>query len=223
MSASSFEDWELQAPSRTVAVFTVYFSGKSATIYCTSKTLAVSVNTHCASNSISGWIFCLLLCFWPSCSPTSLKRWVTSRRSSLRLLCFLGGDHGSGGAEVSGSEQDCLLHHGGGGRREAPDWSSRGIQANVSVHKWMFVYHRYLSGFKQQLGMHWHNTGIGYWSRYYSYILYQYQLWLTNTMTRYFKCRNSAINSKKMLIFHLKCSSVVIVIHILFLYLIHHQ
>lgn len=145
MSASSFEDWELQAPSRIVAVFTVYFSGKSPRIYCTAKTEAVSVNTHCFSSSISVWIFCLLLCFWLSCSLTSLKRWVTSRQSSLRLFFFPGGDHGSGGAEVSGSKQDCLLHHGGGGRWEAPDRPSRGIQADVSEHTWMFVYHGHLT------------------------------------------------------------------------------
>lgn len=59
----------------------------------------------------------------------------------LRGLCASpGGDHGSARAEISGSKQDCLLHHGGGRGRETPDRPSRGIQANVSVHTQILFY-----------------------------------------------------------------------------------
>lgn len=68
---------------------------------------------------------CWFPALWPLASDDSLPQpW-------RRCLRFPGGDHGSAGAEVSGSKQDCLLHHGGGGRREASDWPSGGIQANV--------------------------------------------------------------------------------------------
>lgn len=67
-------------------------------------------------------------------SVTCFQRWFTPVCiNSLWCLCFPGGDHGSAGTKVSGSQQNCLLHHGGGGGREAPDRPSRGVQTNVSA------------------------------------------------------------------------------------------
>lgn len=82
-----------------------------------------------------GWLCCRNLeSFADSLFVTCSQRWFTPVCiNSLWCLCFPGGDHGSAGTEVSGSQQDCLLHHGGGGGREAPDWPGRGIQTNVSA------------------------------------------------------------------------------------------
>lgn len=88
------------------------------------------------------------ICQQHVCSWLFFTPWPLSKDESLPFynklqwcLCFLGGDHGSAGAEVSGSQQDCLLHHGGGRRRETPDRPSRSIQANVSAWACAFVFH----------------------------------------------------------------------------------
>lgn len=48
------------------------------------------------------------------------------------LLVFSDCDRGGSGSEVCGSEPDCLLHHGGGGRREAADGPGWSLQTTVS-------------------------------------------------------------------------------------------
>lgn len=130
MSASRLVVWEVPCPGRIVTLFTDSFGWKSARINCAVKTVAVRVTSH--------WLGLYFADFF------ALERWITSPpQHSLRFLCSPGGDHGSAGAEVFGSEQDRLLHHGGGGRPEAPDWPGGGVQANVSVHRCMFVFHMY--------------------------------------------------------------------------------
>lgn len=90
---------------------------------------------QCPASLRLGWLCCRNLeSFADSSFVTCSQRWFTPVCiNSLWCLCFPGSDHGSAGTEVSGSQQDCLLHHGGGGGREAPDWPGRGIQTNVSA------------------------------------------------------------------------------------------